>query len=339
MAMARQQLRASRYDAIYISPHMDDAGYSCGGRILQQRQRGLRVLVVTLFGTGEPVPGNEDVQHRFADYKQRAAEEEAVMAALDADFIWLNLPELLFRPKPMADVFRFALPCLPLAPSAIEAQLFARLLAIFQAHLVPGGEVHFPHGVGFHPDHRIVTDVGRTFHALGLIQVVFYEDVPYSTVPAFVSLRARTLGLSASAPLLTAAQSVSHFVFRSFGLWAKLAVPLLWLYFAFLLFFQAISRKEDRAPGEPPPVPDRLDIADVIHRKVAMMRLYPSQTAFFFALDDTLYDYLRRDGGFFEYSWRYPPMGTNSPRLSADARAHATAALQPLAAAPLNAQT
>jgi hypothetical protein len=70
-----------------------------------------------------------------------------------------------------------------------------------------------------------------------------------------------------------------------------------------------------------------------------MMRLYPSQTAFFFALDDTLYDYLRRDGGFFEYSWRYPPMGTNSPRLSADARAHATAALQPLAAAPLNAQT
>ena len=34
-------------DALYLSPHLDDAVYSCGGLIYQQTQAGQRVLVMT----------------------------------------------------------------------------------------------------------------------------------------------------------------------------------------------------------------------------------------------------------------------------------------------------
>lgn len=38
-----------RYDALYVSPHADDAALSCAGRLLGERARGQRVLVLLLF--------------------------------------------------------------------------------------------------------------------------------------------------------------------------------------------------------------------------------------------------------------------------------------------------
>ena len=36
------------YQRVYLSPHLDDAALSCGGRIYQERQAGLSVLVLNL---------------------------------------------------------------------------------------------------------------------------------------------------------------------------------------------------------------------------------------------------------------------------------------------------
>jgi len=62
----REQLRQPRYEEIHISPHMDDAAYSCVGRILQSRAQGLcrslgLLLVRAVLGAhdrlkGEPPP-------------------------------------------------------------------------------------------------------------------------------------------------------------------------------------------------------------------------------------------------------------------------------------------
>ena len=43
------------YQRNYLSPHLDDAALSCGGRIYQERQAGLAVLVLTLMA-GDPPP-------------------------------------------------------------------------------------------------------------------------------------------------------------------------------------------------------------------------------------------------------------------------------------------
>ena len=39
-------------DSLYVSPHHDDVLLSCGARLLADAARGLRILVVTVFGEG-----------------------------------------------------------------------------------------------------------------------------------------------------------------------------------------------------------------------------------------------------------------------------------------------
>ena len=42
---------------IFLSPHADDAGLSCGGLIYQLAQAGERPIVITLFGGDPPDAG------------------------------------------------------------------------------------------------------------------------------------------------------------------------------------------------------------------------------------------------------------------------------------------
>jgi GlcNAc-PI de-N-acetylase len=318
MAPLREQLRHERYDEIYVSPHMDDAAYSCGGRILQERRAGRRVLVITLFGTGKGAPSTTvggSGGSALSDYAQRSAEEEAVMAALDADFVWVDYPELLFRPKRLGELLRFLLPYLPLPPSPVGDDLFALLAGLIAQRLAPGGSVYFPLGVGFHPDHRLVTDVGRALHGLGVFPVLFYEDVPYSTVRAFVTLRLSTLGFDVQAPLGVAARTINHFVFRTFGWVELLSLPVVWTYLACVRVAGALLSSRDAGPGEPRPVLEARDIAGVLHEKVAVMGLYPSQTALFFEPGEGLYEALRIDGLYEERCWRFPPFADARARL------------------------
>ena len=39
----------TRYHAIYLAPHLDDAVLSCGGQIFERTARGENVLVVTVM--------------------------------------------------------------------------------------------------------------------------------------------------------------------------------------------------------------------------------------------------------------------------------------------------
>ncbi|MEZ4728018.1 MAG: PIG-L family deacetylase [Caldilineaceae bacterium] len=45
----------SVYDAIYLSPHLDDVALSCGGQIFGATRTGQRVLIVTITA-GDPPP-------------------------------------------------------------------------------------------------------------------------------------------------------------------------------------------------------------------------------------------------------------------------------------------
>ena len=49
------------YDALYLSPHLDDAALSCGGQIAQATRRGARVLIVTVMAGDPPV----DVENAY----------------------------------------------------------------------------------------------------------------------------------------------------------------------------------------------------------------------------------------------------------------------------------
>ena len=52
MTIAVDPQAFSPCDSLYVSPHHDDVILSCGARLLADAGRGLRILVVTVFGDG-----------------------------------------------------------------------------------------------------------------------------------------------------------------------------------------------------------------------------------------------------------------------------------------------
>jgi LmbE family N-acetylglucosaminyl deacetylase len=321
---AHASLRGEQFDEIHISPHMDDSAYSCAGRILQRRREGARVLVVTVFGSGKSATGPDDTG-TFSNYEKRLAEELAVMRHMDADFIWLNYPELLFRKHGAADLLRYLFPFTRLR-SAAHDDLFETLLRLIVRHLAPQGRVFFPFAVGFHPDHRLLFDVGRALHGLARYHVSFYEDVPYSTVPVLRALRFRSLDMPASLSLLGSARDLNLFLFRSFGGLRYLTFLPVLSYLLSLLILQRLSGAHDKLAGEPDPTSSARDIHDTLEAKADAMRLYPTQTAFFMTLGPELSEMIKFEGRAEEISWTFPPFPSGSARLSARQKAAAESA-------------
>src|SRR6185295_1884137 len=100
---------------IYLSPHLDDAVFSCGGMIHRHIRAGGRVVVVTVC-TGDPPPGllsdfAESLHERWqAQAKAPAAPAEVVrqrrnedldaLAALGAQAVHLDVPDCIYRLSP-----------------------------------------------------------------------------------------------------------------------------------------------------------------------------------------------------------------------------------------------
>jgi len=307
--------RFERYDAIYFSPHLDDAVYSCGGHIAQQRKAGQRVLVVTLFGDDTQAPSSS-VAHRYGGFRMRREEDRAALARLDADYVWFNHPDCLFREPSVGDRLRAVLPFLRLADSDLQGEITRDVSALCEARLAEGGRLAFPLAVGFHPDHRIVFEAGRTLHARGHQRVEFYEDIPYALFPVMVALRLRSLGVPMRTPFWRSVRELSDALVLFLGLPRMPTIVGTVLYFPWLCALESLSRAQDRFADEPAPTalpPQRID--NVIGDKVAAVRLYPSQSELLLAMDDRLYALLGGGGGYLERSWRFPTFARTPARL------------------------
>ncbi|MBN1287827.1 MAG: PIG-L family deacetylase [Anaerolineae bacterium] len=170
-------------DHIYLSPHLDDAVFACGGLIRKQRARGERVHVVTVF-TASPAPEQlfEFDRQVYSPAQQldifagARAEDGQVMAAIGASFTHLNYNIAMHRVNGTGA---------PLYPGiskytgvskgdvGLTAALEAEFEALRAAH--PAATIYIPLGVGSHVDHIQVSLAGRGLS--GPLQ--FYEDFPY----------------------------------------------------------------------------------------------------------------------------------------------------------------
>ena len=98
MLVGVEEAFSGEYDSIYLSPHLDDAALSCGGRISAQRRAGERVLVITVFSGGEHgTGGSGGVFAAFEDMAARRREDEQAMDVLGADHAWLGYEEAIGR--------------------------------------------------------------------------------------------------------------------------------------------------------------------------------------------------------------------------------------------------
>jgi LmbE family N-acetylglucosaminyl deacetylase len=180
------------FDHTYLSPHLDDAVLSCGGRMWQQVQAGARVLVVTVFASA-PAPGAplspfvQELHARWghpADAVARRQEEDlAALALVGAKAAYWPYTDCIYRQVsdgrfPYASEKALFEEIHP-AEEALIAELAARLRAL---PLGQGGTVYAPLAVGHHVDHQIVRLAAQ---ASGR-PLIYYEDFPYAQDPRAV---------------------------------------------------------------------------------------------------------------------------------------------------------
>ena len=89
---------------IYLSPHLDDAIFSCGGLIFQQTQRGDSVLIVTVCAGDPPnemLSGFAQELHTRWGYESpveaRRAEDRIACQLVGAGYEHLEIPDCIYR--------------------------------------------------------------------------------------------------------------------------------------------------------------------------------------------------------------------------------------------------
>ena len=176
------------YDALYLSPHLDDAALSCGGQIAQATRRGDRVLIVTVMAGDPPVDAaNDYIASLHARWElgrdaaaQRRAEDLAACVLLGADALHLDAPDCIYRLDPAtgaplyvsdADIFGDI--------HHAEMSLVAHIAGLLRG-LPAAAEAYAPLTVGHHVDHLLVRAAAEQVWG-GALR--YYEDYPYAQQP------------------------------------------------------------------------------------------------------------------------------------------------------------
>jgi LmbE family N-acetylglucosaminyl deacetylase len=170
---------------IYLSPHLDDAVFSCGGMIHQQTQARERVIVITICAGGPPAgPFSEFAQSLHERWQTpleavavRRAEDLAALELLGAEGIHLSTPDCIYRVESSGQHLYASEESLfgDLHLSELNlvrrtADQIARLARTF-----PRPRLYAPLGMGHHVDHQLthqaVELAGRAY--------AYFEDYPY----------------------------------------------------------------------------------------------------------------------------------------------------------------
>ena len=174
---------ARSWDTVYLSPHPDDAVFSCGGRIFEECSEGRAVLIVTvaagdLGGPVSPFARRLERKAGLADgaSRERREEDRRAVAALGAELLQWGLVDAVYRNDP--DTGRVLYPSRrrlfgPIHPRdrEFEQQLVERLEALPDCR-----ELRLPLGLGGHVDHALVR---RTAEERSESPVGYWEDFPY----------------------------------------------------------------------------------------------------------------------------------------------------------------
>ena len=174
-----------RYKAVFVSPHLDDAVFSCGGEIARRVRQG-PVLVLNLFTSYL----SEVKLRGIVLGDERYREEQAAAQCLG--YTSHNFGELdvsFRRPayRSLGNIFK------PPVPEDIEAYLPELRLRVF-AYLaaIDYERLYVPLGIGWHVDHVLTHLLFEPW--FGRASLLHYEDAPYCLLPNTTRYRLDELG-------------------------------------------------------------------------------------------------------------------------------------------------
>jgi LmbE family N-acetylglucosaminyl deacetylase len=178
---------------IFLSPHFDDAVYSCGGLIHQLRQRGETVQVITVMGGDlpHPLPQSPIVNELHTRWQAgenpiatRQEEDREAIQNLHAQLTQLPIMDCIYRTVNDNALYPDEASLWGVIhsndPAIAYLQNFASLGAQWVAPFAEDGVFYAPLGVGHHVDHRLVRDWAiQTWQVRQNFTLKFYTDYPY----------------------------------------------------------------------------------------------------------------------------------------------------------------
>lgn len=174
-----------RYKAVFVSPHLDDAVFSCGGEIARLVQEG-PVLVLNLF-----TRYLSEVKVRAVVLGDERYQEEQA-AAQFLGFASHNFGELdvsFRRPayRSLGNIFRSPVrEDLEHYLPGLRERVFAYLAGIDYERL------YVPLAIGWHVDHMLTHLLFEPW--IGRDKLIHYEDAPYCLIPHATRYRLNELG-------------------------------------------------------------------------------------------------------------------------------------------------
>lgn len=173
------------YDTIYLSPHLDDAVLSCGGRIFAQTQAGQSVLIVTITA-GDPVTTNQsEFSASLHDRWQlvtnvvdgRRQEDIAACRVLGADYAHWDVADCIYRLHPDSGELLYTSRDAIFGDVADVEMALVTDLAERMTKLPAHGQMIAPLTIGHHVDHQLTRLAAERAFSMAL---AYYEDYPYA---------------------------------------------------------------------------------------------------------------------------------------------------------------
>lgn len=166
---------------IYLSPHLDDAIFSCGGLLWHQVQEGSRVEVWSIFAGDPPAgplaPFAEELHARWGgQVSERRAEDEAACAVMSVQRRVLNYPDCIYRRLPDGSAVIRQNEDLFSNSNTLEEPLAEELRALLAAELPQDARLVCPLALGGHVDHRLTRSVAELLAR----PLLYYPDYPYA---------------------------------------------------------------------------------------------------------------------------------------------------------------
>lgn len=169
---------------IYLSPHLDDAVFSCGGLMALQDARGEPISVLTVFAGDPPdyriSPLAAELHARWGKagppIAMRRTEDRLACARLGGSVVHLNYPDAIYRADEAGKPLYTSDNDLFSPPDPSESQLIKDLETSLRELDFQHTTVYCPLGYGGHVDHRLtrlaVERMGQSLY--------YYAEFPYA---------------------------------------------------------------------------------------------------------------------------------------------------------------
>lgn len=171
-------------NTVFLSPHLDDAIYSCGGLMARLVGEDQSVTVLTVFA-GDPTPGRlsefaEKLHERWglgdSPVARRREEDLEACSMVGAGALHIDIPEALYRRDADGELLYPVEKAVFGEVDPADEPLVEQLTEVFDEVSPGSAQVYSPLAIGGHVDHRIVRRAAERLDR----PVWYYHDLPYA---------------------------------------------------------------------------------------------------------------------------------------------------------------